>query len=368
MRISVNQLRALILIVNLVLAGSLVYKALGAYKVTDALFGSDAPSESHPQAVRLEKFRYVEEEFRARMNPTSAVVSAATNLQPQKPAPLELKKPELEVSDVEEGTDEPTIADLPEGPLAEDWEYVHYILRHDDPTKTLAKVRRKSDDKVAPRRSSTFSRASSSSRSRTSSAARRSLQKTTSKYRRKKKADSVSFLVSDREIENEEFEVHFWVHSADREKLVYWMPGKPKKFYALPYKHEGSYLAQGPMRRELRPEEDEDEDDEEEEKKNFYIIRTDANPEAAREQRYREILAGETSESKFDPAAGKTRKSAGTSSLKASSRLTPSSGKGTPPKLTRKAMKDLGEAINKIPKVEQEEFKRKLKGMLQGKK
>lgn len=367
MRISVNQLRVLLLIVNLVLAGSLVYKALGAYKVTDVLLGSDAPSESHPQAVRLEKFKYVEEKF-TRTNPTSAVVSAATDLQPQKPPPPELKKPALDVTDGEDGTDEVKIADLPEGPLAKDWEYVHYILRHDDPTKTQARVRKKSDDKKGTaRRTGTFPRPTTSTRSSRTRSTRSSLSK--SRYR-KKKVDSVSFLVSDREIDNEDLEVHFWVHSADQEKLVYWMPGKPDKLYALPFKPEGSYLRLGPMRKELRPEEDEDEDEEdEEEKKNFYIIRTDANPEAAREQRYREILAEETSESKFDPAAGKTRKSGqpgksgGTSSLKASSRLTPSAGKST-----RKGMKDLKDAISKIPKAQQAKFRKDLKDMLQGKK
>ena len=174
--------------------------------------------------------------------------------------------------------------------------------------------------------------------------------------------------MSDREIENEEFDLHFWVHSADKDRMVYWMPGRPSKRYALMYKHEGSYLAQGPMRTELRPEDDEeekddDDDDEKKKKKFFYIIHEDANPEEAREKRYEDIIAGKTSESKFTPTKGKSSKAGSIS--KASAGF----GARTPSKSTAADIKQLRDAINKIPKKQQAELKKQLlDGMLRGKK
>ena len=356
MRISVTQLRSLILAINLVLAGGLVYKALAAYDVIALAFG-EVIVESHPARVDLKKFRYTPGDYGRGPDPTSRVIRVSSDLQPQKAA-LPTADATTVADEAEDEDDETsTPEELPDGPLAEEWEYVYYIAwQGDSGVRNFAQIRKKKDEKA---KSSKF-RSSRSITTRTRTATSRSRAKS-SRY--KKKQDSLSFLVSDREIENEEFELHFWVHSADKDRLVYWMPGRPSKRYALPYQHEGSYLAQGPMRTELRPEDDEEEEDDDEKKKKFfYIIHEDANPEEAREQRYEDIIAGKTSESKFTPTRGKSPKAGSISKTSAGS------GARTSSKPTAEDIKQLRNVINKIPKKKQAEFKKQLDGMLRGKK
>ncbi len=352
MRITVTQLRSLILTINLVLAGGLVYKALAEYWPG---FSAEL-DEDHPPRVAEAKFRYEQRDFRSGPDPTTAVIRVSSDLQPQKAAlPTADATTVAEVEDEEDETSTPE--ELPEGPLAKEWEYVYYIAwQGDSGVRNFAQIRKKKDEKA---KSSKFrSSRPITTRGRTATSRSRA-----SSSRYKKKQDSLSFLVSDREIENEEFELHFWVHSADKDRLVYWMPGRRSKRYALPYKHEGSYLAQGPMRKELRPEEDEEDEEEDDEKKKFfYIIHEDANPEEAREQRYEDIIAGKTSESKFTPTRGKSPKAGSISKASADS------GARTSSKPTAEDMKQLRNVINKIPKKKQAELKKQLDGMLRGKK
>lgn len=364
MRISVTQLRVLLLVVNVVLAGGLLYKALAAHNVI-ALFQGGVESESHPAAVELSRFVYVPDEgLTGRQDPTAQVMRVSSDLQPVKPEPPKpVGEPEL-TEKGEEGTDAASEEELPEGPLAEEWEYVYYIAWQGDDSgvRNFAQLRKKEAEKATNR----FSSRNTTSRLRTSRT--RTRVSTRSTRRTAKKPDTVSFLVSDRHIQNEEFDLDFWVHSADHEKLVYWMPGRPSKRYALPYTHEGSYLAQGPMRRELRPEEDEEKDEEKEDKKHFYIIQREANPEEAREKRYEEIITGKTSETAFGARRGKRPKARAESEDDASgsaSKLQPSLRRPAPP--SKEDIQELKSAINKIPKAEQDKLKKELQGMLQGK-
>lgn len=355
----------LVLVVNLVLAGSLVYKALAAYDVIDIVFGEGATVESHPARVELKNFVYTPQNFREK-DPAMLVTRVSTDLQPPKRELPTVAKTEPVVVDPEDevpaGPEE-----LPEGPLAKEWEYVYYIVHGDSGLRNFAQLRKKKDEKS---KSSKFSRPSSSRGRVTRSRAQTTVKRTSgSRYKSKAKADTVSFLVSDREIENEDFELHFWVHSATKEKLEYWMPGRPGKHYALPYKHEGSYLAQGPMRKELRPEEDEDDEEDEKEKKSFYLVHEDANPEEAREKRYERIAAGKTPESKFTPSSGKSSKArskAGSGST--SSRLSPSSRRGPSKPTKEDDIKELKSVIEKIPPEKRAQLEKEFKGMLQGKK
>ncbi len=360
MRISVTQLRSLILAINLVLAGGLVYKALAAYDVIDLVFREDVSVESHPAKVELRTFGYKPDVYGSGPDPASAVIRVSSDLQPQKaelPAPAATPVTEM-AEEEDEGPSTPE--ELPEGPLAKEWEYVYYIAwQGESGLRNFAQIRKKKDEK--PKRSS--SRKITSGRNRPTSSRVRAAS---SRY--KKKQESLSFLVSDREIENEDYDLHFWVHSADKDRLVYWMPGRPSKRYALMYKHEGTYLAQGPMRTELRPEDDEeekdddDDDDDEKQKRFFYIIHEDANPDEAREKRYEDIIAGKTSESKFTPTRGKSPKAGSISKTSAGS------GARTSSKPTAEDIKQLRNVINKIPKKKQAEFKKQLDGMLRGKK
>jgi hypothetical protein len=366
-RISVTQLRVLFLVVNLVLAGSLVYKALAAYSVLDIVFGEGAVVEKHPPRVDLSSFVYVPENFGKPSDPASAVLRVSSDLQPPKPAlpATDAAQPAAETAETE---DAPSAEEeLPEGPLGKDWEYVYYIAWHESGARNFAQLRKKQDDKG--RQSSRISRSSSAaSAARASSTRTRTTATTAKTYTRgAAKKDTLSFLVSDREIQNEEFELHFWVHSADQERLVYWMPGQPSKFYALPYQHEGSYLAQGPIRKELRPADgDEEEGETDEQKKSFYVIQEDADPESAREKRYAEILSGKTPETKFSPSSGTRSRSGGEPESPGPSPSPGSGGRG-PSKPTKEDIKALKSAIDKIPKAEQERLKSELQGMLQGK-
>ncbi len=364
MRISVTQLRSLILAINLVLAGGLVYKALAAYDVIALAFG-EVIVESHPARVDLKKFLYTPDAYGRGPDPTSAVIRVSSDLQPQKAAlPTADATTVADEAEDEDEDETSTPEELPEGPLAEKWEYVYYIAwQGDSGVRNFAQIRKKQDAKT--KSSSRLRNQSSISSRRNSTTKRRVVTSRSRSSKYKKKAEALSFLVSDRRIQNEEFELDFWVHSADKDRLVYWMPGRPGKRYALSYTHEGSYLAQGPMRTQLRPEDDGEEDDDDEKKKSFYIIQEDANPEEAREKRYELIIAGKTSESKFSSTRGKSSRAGSISKTSAGSWARTSS---KPTKPTAKDIRELKNAINKIPKKKQAELKKELDSMLRGKK
>ncbi|MBN1441426.1 MAG: hypothetical protein JXA90_01905, partial [Planctomycetes bacterium] len=223
MKVSVTHLRIGMILANLGLAAILVvHYVRSVWKPTESTGWSGvtirAPGEFEPKA---------DDRAAARGSTAARMASIAPYLEPQKPTvidPLQTAaaedatEGEVESEEVREG-----------GPLAENWEYVWLLNFRDSPLDSRVKLRRKAPEtrtSSVPGRPQTAirpGRSITSTRRFPTSAARRTVQP----------GQEILLKVRERYYKDENLQVDFWIDSADEEKMVYWEPDKPGKFYEL---------------------------------------------------------------------------------------------------------------------------------------
>ena len=300
MRIAVTPIRVAFLFVNLGLIGFLAYSAFAGYKGDDL----KAPETS---VQPIAKFRYDENEGGPvrRSNSGRELASSAQKFMPQKRVDTPITTPPVEEKQPEPETEE----ELAEGPLGKEWEFVHYIAFHKNTLRNRATLAKKKDDNTKKTGLTADARSRLRNRGRTSS--RSSARKPVNK----RATDRFDFEVRQRHIklEEENVNVDFYVHSVDSEKMVYWMPGRPKTMYALKYSPPGGeYGIVNVIRDPSIPlvigfKDPDAEEDEDEDKGKFLIRRPDRDYEAELEAEYQKKLGGASSNSKT--SAGRTSKS-----------------------------------------------------------
>lgn len=236
MRLTVSQIRILMLILNILLALGVpayaVYGYLRSGQSQDSLvivdLGSLRPGQGGISVSRPDS--------------TSQMQAVASKLQPRPPAPppplptavdtaSAIKEPESSEDDVYDGP----------GPLGDQgWVYHSYILQA-DPLNTFV-ILKKTDPAAAagapPSPATPSSRVSS--RLRSTANVRSSRTTRTPGVRVQGPQDQISFHIGDREYKNDELGLHFYAHKADRSHFVYWVPDDPR-LYALEFKHESPY-------------------------------------------------------------------------------------------------------------------------------
>ena len=347
-RLSAIQARLLLLLANVLLA--LGIPAFAAYNYyLNVQREVDEPAVFHGD---LTKFEPRNVPLTAPENPANQMTSVAQWLDPPPPESIDINDepppPPIEIVEAlpEEGT-------LPVGPLEEDWLYAGYIIRENpiDNIVILAKkTPQKAGKKVKPPRSRKRPRAKNKKRPRRGRGAIA-----------KKMEPTISFRVGDRHFTDEAYELDFFVHAADHEKLVYWMSGSPGEKFALTYTSKSSYLEnpdEGLVPAEVK--------EGEEEEKKPKLIKRPMDWEPRREKDYWLIAEGKKKiiGSSFDEGTDEDADGGEPSATPQGRSTDPQGARSGPRKMTNDDRKMLRDAIKEIPK----EAKRKLLEGLQGSK
>ncbi|HVR73432.1 MAG TPA: hypothetical protein VMT52_03835 [Planctomycetota bacterium] len=343
MKMSVTQLRVLVLTLNLLLAAGVPAFAYYGYKR-----GWDLK-----ETARIEDLNKFLPGREAGTMPNSAgrVAIVATWLQPKPPPAIGDPSPkETDGTPGAEAAAAPRSPDgLEAGPLGEQgWEYHFYLLRA-DPLRNYVILKKK--DAANPMSPPGVSRARSTIRPPVRARTGRPL----GNIKVQSPSDQISFHIKQREFKNEELGLHFMIHSADRNQFVYWIPAEPKRHYALPFTHESQYdknPSDGLRPPEKTPEEKAFEE-QEGEKKNPFIYRT-PDWESQIEKDYQDALDG-----KINLMGGGSSKAE--APLPGIGRPLGAPSKaagvpGTPRAPTIEEKQKLNEAIRAIPKDKQKEL------------
>lgn len=242
MKASATQLRVLLLIVNILLG--LGVPAYAAYRY----FG--VKETGRPQGVPLVKpelLRYDpgRDTSKAEVDQLQGV---ATRLTPKPPPP-----PPTGPTGPEKQDPTPTPPtgpdELPTGILTDlGYVYASFLLRRDNPLKSLVILRKKDSLPGGP-----GGPAAGSSRVNPrirAAAPRTAAGRTGSKVvKAAQPDDQISFTVEKRYFKNEELGIEIFIHSADEKQLIYWTPkewnegGQPKQLFSLKYEPGSEYLS-----------------------------------------------------------------------------------------------------------------------------
>lgn len=384
MKVSVTQLRLLMIVVNIGLAVWLL-----AYYVQKVWVPEDRSELDDVEIRKLVEYRPDPSETgRTVASASGRMASVSNGLQPPKPrAPVDSSETEVEP----EPDDEPDPGEIVEGgPLSKEWEYVWILYNEEDPLSSRVKLRKKQDagtsaGSAAARRATITRRRVTASRSTRTSALRR----TTSRTRRPAN-EEILLVVKDRFYKDETLGVEFYIDSADVEKLVYRMPDSIDKVYSLKRVAYTRYEREDEKRLEPEPEEEASGEDGDEKKKFFRLRPRDF--EDKREDDYRRLVGGERTAGVLEassprrtapqPATSRrvpTRRTWTTTPPRVPTRTTgtttkrtadtkdeaESAGKSGPitdPEERRKAMEQLKETTSKIPPEAREKINEALRG------
>ncbi len=347
MRLSIGPLRAGILIVNLALLATLVVTALQAFNVV----GSAEGEKARPERIGRSDFRPNDVAPSSGRSHVGAVANVSSGMIPTKPTAVTTPTnvPSGDAGEPESTGEE----EYDGGPLEDEWEYTFYMLFPSDPLSNFARISKKKPDGAKASRTTTSRGRSTYQRRSTAALARRG--KTAAKD------DSVAFSVRQRLVKNEDADVEFYVHSADNRRLVYWIPGRPQRMYALPFKSSSPFIRE-PEKRVIAPSEVKDDDDKEKKAEIIRIVKGD-DSEAAFEAEYQQLLGG-----KKNSSGASSRDSGGLRrrqiSPAASSAGADEESPRTPRKPTAEEVKELRDAIQNIPAEERKRMNEELKGML----
>lgn len=348
MKMSVTQLRVLVLTLNLLLAAGVPAFAYYSYSRVSHI-------KETAKIEDLSKFLPGRE---AGTMPNSAgrVAIVATWLMP-KPAPA-IGDPLPKDKDGTPGAEVAAVPRSPDGleagPLGEQgWEYHFYLLRG-NPLDNYVILKKK--DAANPMTPPGGGLASSKARPSIRAPARTRGGKSLGNIRVQGPSDQVSFHISLREFKNEELGLHFMIHSSDRNQFVYWLPAEPKRHYALPFTHESQY-DKNPSDG-LRPPEKTAEEKAAEEgvkKVNPFIYRT-PEWESQREKDYQDALDGKLDLQSASLGSSKTEAPLPGIRLPPGASSKALGAPGTPRAPTVEEKQKLREAINAIPKDKQKEL------------
>jgi len=351
-RLTATQARILLLVANVLLAlGIPAFAAYNHYLNFQREVNDDAVFHAD-----LTKFKPTDVPPTNRQNPASKMISVAEWLTPK---PLEALDPGEEPvgKPIEVATEPPAAGALPVGPLEEDWSYTSYILR-EDPLDNFVILSKKN---VTPQQKKGGGKIVKNNRGRPRPQRKKNVRRGGRRGRAiaKKKTQTISFRVSERKFTDETHELDFFIHEADREKFVYWMPEKPDEKFALKYTSKSAYIT-NPADGLVPADEKEKEEDDEKKPK---LIKRPLDWESRRERDYRLIAQGEkkiTGSSFEEDTDGDNDGDNRDHESSASSR---GAGPGQR-KMTADDRKQLRDAMKDIPK----EAKRKILEGLQGSK
>ena len=348
MKMSVTQLRVLVLVLNILVAAGVPAFAYYGYTRGGSI-------KEKAKIEELSKFLPGRE---AGTMPNSAgrVAIVATWLQPRPPAAIgDLPPKEKDGTPGAEATTVPRGPDgLEAGPLAEQgWEYHFYLLRSNPLHNYVILKKKDAANPLIP--AGTLSSASKTGQ-RIRPPARGNLRgKGTGNIKVQGPSDQISFHIEKREFKDDELGLHFMIHSSDRNQFVYWMSAEPKKRYALPFTHESQY-DKNPSDGLRPPEKSADEKTLEDgvKKVNPFIYRT-PDWESQREKDYQDALDGKINLQTTSGPSKPDAPQAGTGLSRGASSRTPG-GPGTPRPPTVEEKQKLEEAIKAIPKDKQKEL------------
>lgn len=377
-RITVTQLRIGLLILSLLLAtGIFAYGSYSYYRLT-----------SPPEIPILDPAKYRAQIGEAQIQRTLSATKlqgVASMLQPSEPAPAPEPKSEEKPAGEEKAKEEILPGDLAEGPLGEQgYQYVRYIRIKDDPRDVLVVLEKRQDAQQPGGRPPVpgAGRPGYTLPSRGTPAPRPQTGIVRPGGRQTAPGDRLVFRVGDRRFRNPELNLDFWIHEANEERFVYWVPGPDGKksgpFYALKYVAPPGYLRE--PEKGLRPTPQPElaaagaagEQAAAEKPPGFYAYSRDWDPEREREEEYQKLLQGQpegrvfsAEKTGYKPAGGgaegaQAPPSSGVPTPKVTPAPSGSGGDRRPP--TEEEMRKLKETMEKLPPEARAEMEKALRG------
>jgi hypothetical protein len=303
MNVSVTLMRVLLICLNFGLA-----TAFAAHYGYSHFWPKE---EALPDKMRQPgEFRYTEVEETGGPDRIASMASVdnALNLvikPPQPPATPKLtEKPEEKPEDGDPVEGEGPAA-LPDGPLAEKWEYTWAMIVHDE-GKRYSQIRLEKKEEEA--KTMTPGGLRQPGRRSVPSSGVRPVPSRSGRPRsgipQINPGDRIEFQLDDRHYKDDDLGVDFYIHDVDESFFVYWVPDQPKKFYSLKRKRQGEYL--GVLRAKSllnKPKEEEEsaEGDPKDKEKEKKIVVVPDNIEDLRESDYQKLLVGEAASGALQP-------------------------------------------------------------------
>ena len=361
MRLKVHQLRIALIVVNLILAGSAAAYAFTKYKNLTV----------KPEMVRIinpKELVHKDGEI-PNSDPTAHLRATPEKLIPRKPPEIADTPPD----DPTQGPDNPVDGtkggDLGPGPLGDHWEYAFYILREDDPMNSLISLRKKDAAGAQPGAAAAASKQAGVRPRSNLRPQRVNLSQRKPAGGVQPAGDSMTFTVGQRLYKNDTVDppVEFYIHEADREKFVYWVPADgPQKKYALPRESHSLYLKEPELG--LRPTPPPEGAEEEEGKAKYHFIERPHEWEDKREVEYQGLLNGEPAGPNIKLTGAQEKKEKETGGA-ASKKAVPKFGSGGEPRktLTDDEKEQLREVM-KSPKMSDKDRAELRKAFMGGKK
>ncbi len=292
MRLSVTQIRILILAGNLLLG--LGVPGYAAYRYWHLGNQPEGPAV----VTDLARFQPRDEgPGPAVPDSRGKLLVVSTWLQPKLPPPPDQTPTADKPGDqkpADGGAEKPGESSLEPGKLGEDgWTY-YPAITGSDPMRNYVILRKKEpvNPTILPPGGGPGSARTSSRTRPTPRLPTRSTRP--GKIAAQQPSDRIDFHVSDRRYTNEELGLDFMIHSADEKQFVYWLPDNPKKKFALKYETESAYLQDpddGLRPKPKTPEELAAEGPPEAKKKKL-IVRSSKQFDSVREKEYQEMLQG----------------------------------------------------------------------------
>jgi hypothetical protein len=285
MRLKVHQLRIALIVANLILAGSAAAYAFTKYKNLTV----------KPESVKIinPKDLVIKEKELQPSDPTGPLRGTPDHLIPRKPPEVTDQPPVDPTKDPDNPVDGPNVVELGPGPLGEHWEYAFYILCEGDPMNSVISLRKKDAAGAQPGAAAAASKQGGVRPRSQLRPQRVNLSQRKPAGGLQPAGDSLTFTVGQRLYKNDSVDppVEFYIHEADRQKFVYWVPADgPQKKYALP--RESHSLIYMEPELGLRPQPPPEGTEEEGKAKRFFIERP-AGWEDKREDEYLRMLNGE---------------------------------------------------------------------------
>jgi len=343
-RMTVTQQRILLLVANLLLA--LGVPAVAAYNYYRKYELTETAT-----LVPLEKFGPRDVAI-PDPNPGGKVAVVADWIDPPEPPATDPNKGSPGVTTSPDGgTVSPDEGNLAPGPLDERWVYAFHIIG-EDPLENFVILKKK--DAPGARLTPNIRGRSPPPRAAGTSPSGRTPARPRPVVAPMGPKDRISLSVRDREFKDEELGEHFYIHAADREKFVYWMPENPKIKYALKYTTESRYLedpSDGLLPREDEAQKSEEEKEKDKAKK---LIFRSPDWESVREKDYQDLLEGKVQPPKDEPKSG-------TRTIGAPKSSGPPSA-GSSKQATAEQWKQLNDAMKNAPPEAQKQFREGLQG------
>ena len=357
MRLTVTQLRIVLLVTNLLLAA-------GVFGYAGYSYLSLANRKEDFRAADASKFAFTDKDAGLQQQRSASQLEVVA----QWAQPTQAKAAVVggEGEQKKDTTQKPTDAKIaegeyPPGPLGEPpqgqdaWEYVCFFLNYSDPLQSLVILQKKAPAPVA---APGAGGAGQTGYRRTQPPRRPPLAgNRPAGARPGQPSDRISFPVGKRQYINQELSLNFMIHSADENLFVYWMPDeKPRKLYALKYVPPSEYYRAPEEGLRPPPEEvaaKEGVSGEEKKLQPFIVFPRELNPDASREKEYQSIFEG----GRVGPVLEIEAKAAGSgdsASATASGTGSPSGpamppGATQPPKSREEQLQELRKTLKEIP-------------------